>query len=362
MDSPGHIDFIFEVVSALKLSDGAVLVVDVIEGVATQTVNVMKRLIEEDIGCILLINKIDKLFAMGVGLEEIYQTIWKVVSKANATMNIFLRAKIQQKLKGNPDLDEEELMKQFQVEEYFHPLRDNVIFASVIHGWGFHLAKFTEMLAPKLKMEKAKLFMTLWGDYYWDPRQKKIVRKNPRGYFKRVFVQFILQALESMYHMVENREMGKLKNLNKIMGLGLPERLFNQKKVNDSFLSIIMNKWLPVETTVFEMIVRRLPNARQAQEKRIKTIIGRENWGMMNLTGSPEQKCIDHMRYCRNDSQALASVVISKYFLVPEKNILSRNRCEENLRRDQDFQGLGCLLYTSPSPRDLSTSRMPSSA
>ena len=26
------------------------------------------------------------------------------------------------------------------------------------------------------------------------------------------------------------------------------------------------------------------------------------------------------------------------------------------------MEGLGCLLYTSPSPRDLSTSRMPSSA
>ena len=26
------------------------------------------------------------------------------------------------------------------------------------------------------------------------------------------------------------------------------------------------------------------------------------------------------------------------------------------------FTALGCLLYTSPSPRDLSTSRMPSSA
>ena len=27
-----------------------------------------------------------------------------------------------------------------------------------------------------------------------------------------------------------------------------------------------------------------------------------------------------------------------------------------------DLTALGCLLYTSPSPRDLSTSRMPSSA
>ena len=27
-----------------------------------------------------------------------------------------------------------------------------------------------------------------------------------------------------------------------------------------------------------------------------------------------------------------------------------------------EYEAMGCLLYTSPSPRDLSTSRMPSSA
>ena len=32
-------------------------------------------------------------------------------------------------------------------------------------------------------------------------------------------------------------------------------------------------------------------------------------------------------------------------------------KCRKNLHQDTD-----CLLYTSPSPRDLSTSRMPSSA
>ena len=30
--------------------------------------------------------------------------------------------------------------------------------------------------------------------------------------------------------------------------------------------------------------------------------------------------------------------------------------------REQGLQNISCLLYTSPSPRDLSTSRMPSSA
>ena len=32
------------------------------------------------------------------------------------------------------------------------------------------------------------------------------------------------------------------------------------------------------------------------------------------------------------------------------------------IRADPEFVIQGCLLYTSPSPRDLSTSRMPSSA
>ena len=31
-------------------------------------------------------------------------------------------------------------------------------------------------------------------------------------------------------------------------------------------------------------------------------------------------------------------------------------------KHEEDKKGYGCLLYTSPSPRDLSTSRMPSSA
>ena len=39
------------------------------------------------------------------------------------------------------------------------------------------------------------------------------------------------------------------------------------------------------------------------------------------------------------------------------------NQCDEACKAIEDLNSLkGCLLYTSPSPRDLSTSRMPSSA
>ena len=38
------------------------------------------------------------------------------------------------------------------------------------------------------------------------------------------------------------------------------------------------------------------------------------------------------------------------------------NNLNAALADHSDFHGHSCLLYTSPSPRDLSTSRMPSSA
>lgn len=60
IDSPGHVDFAFEVSSGLKVCDNAVLVVDVVEGICSQTYKVLDVAIREGLSIVLLINKVDK--------------------------------------------------------------------------------------------------------------------------------------------------------------------------------------------------------------------------------------------------------------------------------------------------------------
>ncbi|CAG2110964.1 unnamed protein product [Medioppia subpectinata] len=62
VDSPGHVDFSGEVSTAIRLCDGCIVVVDVVEGVCSQTRSVLQQAWIERLKPILVLNKIDRLF------------------------------------------------------------------------------------------------------------------------------------------------------------------------------------------------------------------------------------------------------------------------------------------------------------
>lgn len=87
---------------------------------------------------------------------------------------------------------------------YFAPERGNVIFASAIDGWAFRVGKFAQLYADKLKIEQSKLRRVLWGDYYLDPKTKRVVshkKLNGRS-LKPMFVQFVLENIWRVYDTV----------------------------------------------------------------------------------------------------------------------------------------------------------------
>lgn len=155
IDSPGHVDFSSEVTAALRVTDGALVVVDTIEGVCVQTETVLRQALGERIKPVVIINKVDRaLLELQLSKEDLFQNFSRVIESVNVVIATYF----------------DKTLGDVQV----YPDKGTVAFGSGLHGWAFTVRQFAARYNKKFGVDKNKMMSRLWVS------RPAFSRQNPR--------------------------------------------------------------------------------------------------------------------------------------------------------------------------------------
>jgi len=260
IDSPGHVDFSSEVTAALRVTDGALVVVDCVSGVCVQTETVLRQAIAERIRPVVLMNKMDRaLLELQLEQEELYQTFQRIVENINVIVATYA--------------DDDGPMGKVTVD----PSNGSVGFGSGLHGWAFTLKQFSEMYASKFGVDVDKMMNKLWGENFFNPKTKKWQKaKNDDN--KRSFCMYVLDPIFMVFDAIMNfkkdqteKLLGKLTNAK---GKAVKEVLKHEELQLEGkpLMKAVMRNWLPAGEAMFQMIVIHLPSPVTAQKYRTEML------------------------------------------------------------------------------------------
>jgi len=276
IDSPGHVDFSSEVTAALRVTDGALVVVDCVSGVCVQTETVLRQAIAERIRPVLFMNKMDRaLLELQLEQEELFQTFSRIVENVNVIVATYA--------------DDDGPMGIVRVDVN----NASVGFGSGLHGWAFTLKQFAEMYASKFGVDTDKMMKKLWGENFFNPKTKKW-SKNKDNDNKRSFNMYVLDPIYMVFDAIMNfkkdqveKLMGKLTTAS---GKLVKDVLKHEEKELEGkpLMKCVMRNWLPAGEAMFQMIVIHLPSPVTAQKYRAELL----------YEGPPDDEACNAIKAC----------------------------------------------------------------
>mmetsp|Transcript_18072 Transcript_18072/g.72306 ORF Transcript_18072/g.72306 Transcript_18072/m.72306 type:complete len:830 (+) Transcript_18072:308-2797(+) len=250
IDSPGHVDFSSEVTAALRVTDGALVVVDCVEGVCVQTETVLRQALAERIMPVMTINKLDRAFLeLQLEPEDMYQNFCRVIENANVIMATY----------------QDDALGDVQV----FPEKGKIAFSAGLHGWAFTLTRFARMYAKKFKVDTEKMVERLWGDNFFDRENKKWVKKERPG-VSRAFCEFIIKPVKKIIELAMSNKTADLDKL--LTSLDIKLSADDKQLQQKPLMKRVLQKWLPADQALLEMMVLHLPSPAQAQKYRAELL------------------------------------------------------------------------------------------
>lgn len=311
VDTPGHIDFATEVAAAVRVCDGALIVVDVVEGVCVQTKEAIRQAFEEGTKMILIINKFDKLILeLKYDVEDIFEDIQRIIEDCNAYIADLIRYEYA-------SLDEE----LDETEYLFSPDTGNVIFASAIHGWGFTLFCIADLFVDKLEGETVKsLAGKMWNfDNYIDPKTKTVVSGAIRKRKENIFVQLCLKTIYHVYTTISpGMERNKVDNIIQKLKVTVTRDMYH----SDANVQIkaILHAWSPLADTIMIQCRFMVPPPSKINKRKIKYMVNPGNFCENEIQEIIASRTSTLLLEC-SPSEGDTLAYVSKTFCVNVKNL-----------------------------------------
>jgi len=240
------------VTAALRVTDGALVVVDCVSGVCVQTETVLRQAIAERIKPVVFMNKMDRaLLELQLEQEDLYQTFQRIVESINVIVATYS--------------DEAGPMGDIMVD----PCKGTVGFGSGLHGWAFTLKQFAEIYSAKFKIEPAKLMKRLWGDQFYNSKEKKWNKTGGDGYV-RGFCQFVLDPIYKIFDAIMNYKKEATAKLLEKLNIKLTGDA--KDKEGKPLMKEAMRKWLPAGDALLQMITIHLPSPVTSQKYRMELL------------------------------------------------------------------------------------------